>query len=146
MRTRVHNYTKQTVLMATGALFLLALDQMAKVWARAHMEVTLCNDGVALSMPLPTVLTIVVSVVILSALGVWFVRHEGHAFVERIGLVLLIAGGAGNLIDRVTVGCVTDFINFFELWHFNVADVLIAAGAAAVLWHMTMVAPRTHQE
>lgn len=54
------------------------------------------------------------------------------------GLSLLIAGGVGNLIDRVSnQGAVIDFLNIglgnFRTGIFNVADVAIMAGAALLL-------------
>jgi signal peptidase II len=51
-----------------------------------------------------------------------------------VGLVLFIAGGLSNLIDRVAIGTVIDFMNVgIGSWRtgiFNVADVAIMAGAA----------------
>lgn len=135
------SFTQQTVFLFIGALFLVVLDQVTKMWARAHADTALCNDGIALSMPLPLLVTIIVSLCVIVLLSAWFVRHRGHALVERTGLALLIAGGIGNLIDRVFFGCVTDFVAFFELWHFNVADAAIAAGVAAIMWHMIVIVP-----
>ena len=76
-----------------------------------------------------------VVVVTIAALGLvlaWFWRNP-----ERPGLWLatgLIAGGAlGNMIDRVRIGAVTDFLDP-PLWPaFNVADVAITAGAAILV-------------
>jgi len=51
-----------------------------------------------------------------------------------VGLILFIAGGLSNLIDRVAIGTVIDFLNVgIGHWRtgiFNVADVAIMAGAA----------------
>ena len=74
-------------------------------------------------------------IVTIAALGLvlaWFWRNPG-----RPGLWLaagLIAGGAlGNMIDRVRIGAVTDFLDP-PLWPaFNVADVAITAGAAILV-------------
>ncbi len=132
---------RQAVFLFLGALFLIAIDQAMKAWARASDIVAVCNDGVALSTPLPYTITIVTSVVILTLLGIWLLRHRTHALSERVGLTLVIAGGVGNLIDRIVFGCVTDFVDFFTFWHFNLADTLIAAGVAAILWHMIVVVP-----
>ena len=53
-----------------------------------------------------------------------------------IGLVMFFAGGVSNLIDRVTIGTVIDFLNVgIGPWRtgiFNVADVAILAGAGLV--------------
>jgi signal peptidase II len=51
-----------------------------------------------------------------------------------VGLMLFVAGGLSNLIDRVAIGTVIDFLNVgIGPWRtgiFNVADVAIMAGAA----------------
>ena len=50
------------------------------------------------------------------------------------GFVLIIAGGAGNLYERIVYGCVADYIKVFS-WYpsFNLADCLVVAGAALLL-------------
>jgi signal peptidase II len=51
-----------------------------------------------------------------------------------VGLILFLAGGVSNLIDRVAIGTVIDFMNVgvgpWRTGIFNVADVAIMAGAA----------------
>ena len=42
---------------------------------------------------------------------------------SRIGLSLLIGGTLGNLFDRLIFGFVIDYIPFYDLFYFNVADV-----------------------
>jgi len=48
-----------------------------------------------------------------------------------VGLSLIAAGALGNLVDRVDVGRVRDFLNFYLINYpvFNVADILIVLGA-----------------
>ena len=52
----------------------------------------------------------------------------------RTGLLLIISGAVGNLIDRILFGYVVDFIDFcafdFWVWVFNVADAAVCVGAA----------------
>lgn len=55
-----------------------------------------------------------------------------------MGLALIMAGALGNLIDRLRLGYVIDFIHVHnaDVWHFpifNVADVAINLGVALVL-------------
>ncbi len=56
---------------------------------------------------------------------------------SRIVLCLILAGSLGNLIDRVRVGAVTDFLMFnFGSWYFpsfNVADMCITIGAGLLI-------------
>jgi signal peptidase II len=58
-------------------------------------------------------------------------RYKWSRF-AAIGLILFVAGGLSNLIDRVAIGTVIDFLNIgIGPWRtgiFNVADVAIVAG------------------
>jgi signal peptidase II len=72
---------------------------------------------------------IVVSIVIL-----FMVRRLGASDTQvAIGLMLVLGGAIGNLIDRVRLGYVVDFIDvYYRAWHwptFNVADSAISVGA-----------------
>ena len=55
----------------------------------------------------------------------------------RAGLVIFLAGGVSNLIDRIAFGSVIDFLNIgvgpFRTGIFNVADVAIMAGVALLV-------------
>ena len=46
------------------------------------------------------------------------------------GLILILAGGMSNMIDRIFNGYVIDFIdvNIFNFPHFNIADISIVVG------------------
>ena len=54
--------------------------------------------------------------------------------VSRIALAMIVGGGIGNMIDRVRLGFVVDFIDFcafdFWVWVFNIADAAVCVGAA----------------
>ncbi len=50
---------------------------------------------------------------------------------RRLGIVamfLLVAGGLLNGVERLATGCVKDYFNFFNLFRFNIADLIIDAG------------------
>ena len=80
------------------------------------------------------VLATVVSAVIV--VWIWRIRREGQALLSA-GLALVLGGAVGNLIDRVRLGHVTDFIQvWFGSWafpSFNVADAAISVGAALLI-------------
>ena len=80
------------------------------------------------------VLAVVVSFVI--AVWLWRIRGERQA-VLAAGLALVLGGAIGNLIDRIALGYVTDFIQvWFGSWafpSFNVADAGISVGAAFLI-------------
>jgi signal peptidase II len=70
------------------------------------------------------------------AVWLWRIRDQGQA-VLAAGLALVLGGAVGNLIDRVMLGYVTDFIQvWFGGWafpSFNIADAGISIGAALLI-------------
>ena len=66
----------------------------------------------------------------------WRSRHQGP-MVLAAGLALVLGGAVGNVIDRIYLGYVTDFIQvMFGSWafpSFNVADSAISVGAAFLI-------------
>ena len=72
--------------------------------------------------------------------SVWIVvllRSHGQQIVFCTALSLILGGAIGNLIDRIWLGAVVDFLDFYALgWHwpaFNVADSAITCGAVLVV-------------
>lgn len=47
---------------------------------------------------------------------------------------LILGGAVGNLIDRILIGSVTDFINFSFWPAFNVADSALVVGVLGLIW------------
>ena len=65
-------------------------------------------------------------------------RHAGETLMP-LALALILGGALGNVIDRITLGAVVDFLDFHLTgWHFpafNVADSAITVGVALMLWY-----------
>ena len=60
----------------------------------------------------------------LAAQGIWV----------RYGMSLLAGGAVGNLLDRVRLGAVIDYL-YFRIWPiFNLADIGICLGATLIVW------------
>jgi signal peptidase II len=73
--------------------------------------------------------------------SVWIVfllRKYPYQRLFALALSLVLAGAIGNLIDRIRVGAVIDFLDFHALGYhwpaFNVADSAITCGAALLIW------------
>ncbi len=138
-------------------LFLLAADQWTKHLARVHLQhdearrfgsvLTLVyaeNSGAFLSLgaELPEIvrrfiLDGIVGIGLAVASWVLFAGRM-HGKSDEIALALIVAGGVGNLIDRVrNHGRVTDFIYLaagpLHTGVFNIADLAITTG---VVWLM----------
>ncbi len=82
------------------------------------------------------------AIVIVGCLGYLF-RERDLSPLTRMGLIILISGATGNLIDRVLFGYVIDFINIQILPVFNIADTLINIGVVCLLGD-TIRVKRTH--
>lgn len=53
-----------------------------------------------------------------------------YIYLGRLGIILIISGALGNLIDRVRLGFVVDYFDFRIIWEyvFNIADVFVVVG------------------
>ena len=59
-------------------------------------------------------------------------EHHKKRLWYQVSLCLILAGALGNLIDRVSLGYVIDFLDF-RVWPvFNIADSAITVGAVAL--------------
>jgi signal peptidase II len=150
-----------------AALVTLVADQASKLWLlnvfdlarRGAVSVTpffdlvlawnigisfgwLQNDGQAAQMAL-----MAVKVLAVVALAIWMARS--HTLLATIALGLIIGGAVGNGIDRLAYGAVVDFAlfhveiggNTYNWYVFNLADVAIVAGVAALLYDSFLGVP-----
>jgi signal peptidase II len=80
-------------------------------------------------------LLIGVTAIVIALLIYYLIKNRNMNKYLKIGLTLIIAGAIGNLIDRVMLGYVIDFIHFqvrniFDWPVFNVADISVVCGSA----------------
>ena len=85
------------------------------------------------------VLFVILTVAILVFLGIYAKKNKNLTKMTRISLALIAGGALGNLIDRVKVGYVIDFldINFGSLYDFpvfNFADSFIVVGTFIMMY------------
>ena len=130
-------------------VLLIAADQGIKYWARTVLALKMGgqapfmgkfldlyyaeNTGAAFSiLENGTVFFIIFTTVFLILLMALLIRLQKRKIpMLKAALVMIIAGGIGNLIDRVIHGFVIDLFHFgfFEFPIFNFADTLITIGA-----------------
>ena len=91
----------------------------------------------AVDFPFKTVVLALVAATALAALALYASTLDASQWLSRLGLTLVIGGAAGNLIDRVAVGYVLDFVDVYwrgwHFWAFNVADAAITVGVALMI-------------
>jgi signal peptidase II len=128
------------------AIAVVTADQLAKALARTLVDrgesadlilgvsfVNVRNDGVAFGI-LGGNGTLVLAITIAAVAGLTYYLVTQPARPGQWLAVGLLGGGAtGNLIDRLAAGEVTDFIDLPAWPAFNVADVAITLGIAALV-------------
>lgn len=68
-------------------------------------------------------------------LGVfYYLFFHAPSLILKVGLVFLLIGAIGNLIDRICLGYVIDFVDIGIFPVFNLADVSIDLGLLCVVW------------
>ena len=150
-----------------AAVVTLVADQASKLWLlnvfdlarRGVVKVTpffdlvlAFNPGISFGWfqndsPAAQLILMLVKAAAVLILAVWMARSR--TLIATIALGLIIGGAIGNAVDRFAYGAVVDFAlfhvqvggNTFNWYVFNLADVAIVAGVAALLYD-SFLAPR----
>lgn len=138
---------KKLIAGAAVAAPALIADRLTKIWAAAvrpardmipgvvalhYAE----NTGAAFSaLSGATWLVSGASAALILAVTALLAADDKMSRWARLGLWLVVAGGLGNLYDRLTYGYVVDFIEvlFINFAIFNVADICVCLGAVIAL-------------
>lgn len=104
----------------------------AKPWIPGFMSLTyLRNYGAAFSILQNQRWLFAIMTVVIMAWAIWYlIKHINGSRWLLTALVLLIAGGIGNFIDRLRLGYVVDMFqtDFIDFAVFNVADTYLTVG------------------
>jgi len=137
------------------SLLVVVLDQLSKFWIMASFQdyevlriwpvfnLTLVyNTGAAFSFLSDAGgwqrwFFVVIGVVVSAAMVIWLARLQERERLTGYGLALVVGGAVGNLIDRIWLGKVVDFLQWhWQDWYwpsFNVADSAITLGVVLLL-------------
>jgi signal peptidase II len=138
------------------AAIIVVLDQITKALATHYLAdgrivklfsgdlvwfLYVQNSGLAMGMRfLPPYALAAIAVIAVVVLGFYLYRHPLQPLFQGIPLALIMAGAAGNMIDRITIGQVTDFISvdmpdflMDRFWVFNIADSAVSVGVVILL-------------
>ena len=139
----------QVISVIVGILLIVG-DQVTKVWAVNVLQpvgTMECIPGLINFYFLPNgnsgaawglfagkqTLLIIVTVVMLVGILIYMLAGKVKNHLAFFSLVMIVAGGIGNLIDRAIQHYVVDFIQF-SFWKsfpiFNVADICVTVGVA----------------
>lgn len=148
--------TKLIVLLVFLTVGVL-VDQIVKVWARqalaeqskelfggvlklilAENSGAFLSLGASLNPELRRLLFVVIVAAFLIWALVWLVRSQLVSQMHYWGWCFVIAGGVGNLIDRIAKSSVTDYLfldfGFVTTGVFNIADMFIVVGFILLVW------------
>ena len=140
-------------ILFASAIMVLA-DQISKTVIRSTMTLYesitvipgffhltyITNDGMAFGINFPfgiyifSIISIIFTVILFYYL--WTIRQE--SIFIRSGVAMILAGAIGNLIDRLFLGEVVDFLDFMigdVHWYvFNLADSFVTIGMGIILY------------
>jgi signal peptidase II len=103
------------------------------------------NSGIAFGLfGSRTAIVIGVTAIAVGAMLVFFARSGRRHPVIPVALGLVLGGSIANLIDRVRLGYVTDFLDLVAWPAFNLADTFIVVGVA-ILFGALVLADRPHR-
>jgi signal peptidase II len=138
-------------------IVIVVLDQVTKALVRSLVPLSssvevvpgfmnfthVRNTGAAFGFlnasdfPLKTVFITAIALGAIVWVGVYAAGLARHQFLARLGLAFIMGGAAGNLLDRVIVGSVVDFVDVYwrtyHFWAFNVADSAISVGVGIMI-------------
>ena len=85
-----------------------------------------------------TAVLTVVSIVLLVVVIYFLITNKSKSKIINICLLLMVSGGIGNIIDRIRLKYVVDFIEvlFVDFAVFNFADCLITVGAFVLIFYL----------
>jgi signal peptidase II len=150
-----------------AGIAVVALDQASKLWLlfvfdiahRGAVKVTpffdlvlAWNVGISFGWfqndsQIAQIVLMTIKAVAVIILAIWMARSR--TLIATVALGLIIGGAIGNAIDRFAYGAVVDFAlfhvqiggNTFNWYVFNLADVAIVAGVAALLYDSFLGVP-----
>ncbi len=143
-----------------GLTFLLVItaDQLTKVWVRSyeeaevihqlgflqliHVQNTGASFGIFKGHSFTLMIVDIVGVVVLLAMAFYLYRRLPYlvTLLNIIAFSLIMGGTVGNLIDRIRLEHVTDFIDVGFWPVFNVADSAITVGVVILVFSLIRLA------
>ncbi|MCI7207133.1 MAG: signal peptidase II [Clostridiales bacterium] len=123
---------------------LIGLDQIIKYWALNYLKelnsipvinnifslTYVENRGAAFGMLQNNQSIFILVAAVASCFGLYYLHSKKVNNLGKIGILLVISGAIGNLIDRVRLGFVVDYLDFHIIWSyvFNLADCFVVVG------------------
>jgi signal peptidase II len=139
---------RRNVVLFLTAVLIVTADQLSKIGIRSNLAVgesapesgffqltRIDNTGAAFglfqdhSFALTIIAVVGIAILLLYALFAYHRFPFLDSTLNRVAIGLMLGGTVGNLIDRLYLGCVTDFIDIGIWPAFNIADSAVTVGA-----------------
>lgn len=124
---------KSWILSIVFCLILAWVDQFTKyifydlgIWSQFSILHPIMNDWISFWIQIPMAVILIISVICIWFFCVLFQKK----YLSVLDFSLLLAGTIWNLIDRIMLGSVRDFICLWSFPVFNVADMFLTCGVA----------------
>jgi signal peptidase II len=112
-------------------VFFLLFQALLWVAVAVSGETSLCNSGGPFGVILPKGLLLTLNIGVVGVVGMAWWRDK-QSFCGWPWL-LILSGGLGNLLERLSFGCIMDYIALPHFPVFNGADVLLTIGVVSVI-------------
>ncbi len=143
-----------------AAATTILLDQVTKALVRASLQPGeawpshdwpiriryVTNTGAAFGiLQEQTAFLVVMALVGLVAIYIYYRNPPFDHLIAPMAIGMMLGGAAGNLMDRIRLGRVTDFIDVPPWPAFNVADSSITVGIAVIILGYVFLAPKAQR-
>ena len=126
---------KKRLITIFFTILLIWIDQFTKyafynqkIWNQLFFLEPLLNDGISRWISMPMIIILGVSIIC-----VWlFIYLFYKKYLTTLEFALLFAGTIWNLIDRIWIWGVRDFLSFWSFPVFNIADTFLTCGVARI--------------
>ena len=147
---------KKTLILIGIILSGVGIDQLTKILVSSNMSLYesfavipkvfnityIQNRGAAFGMLSEhRWVFLIISTVAIAAIIFYMLKYKPKSKLERIAIAFMAGGGIGNMFDRIILGYVIDFIDFYafpKVWSyiFNVADSFVCIGAGLLILYL----------
>lgn len=133
-------------------VFIVLIDQLSKTWIKINLKLletkTMINNFFYITYTKNTggawsilegsqLLLIIISIIFLIFLTIYIKKEKNLTNLSLISYSLIISGIIGNLIDRIFLNAVIDFLSFKIIDYyfpiFNIADIAIVIGVMLLM-------------
>ncbi len=141
-------------------LFIILLDQLIKYFVSTNMFLGqsipvlpqifhltyIQNPGAAFGiLENQRYLFILIAAVLIVAVIYFYKKIIQLSKLFQVGIALLFGGAIGNMIDRIFIGRVIDYMDF-RIWPvFNLADIAIVSGCAIIAFNLLFKTERSYK-